>query len=142
LLIQEAGFDIERVSYCNTIFYLPVLLTRKAKNAWRAVSRRRGGTDRPLQSDLGDYPGPINDALYALMRAETRLMDRIDMPFGVSILAVARRPLEPERVRAQPAEIDAFARTQAAAADLEAEPVGAGVGDAIGAVAHYDASHL
>lgn len=93
-LIEEAGFTVDRVSYCNTALYLPVLLTRKAKNLWRAVSRQRPGEHRPLQSDLGDYPKPINEALYSLMRAETRLMERIDMPFGVSILAVATRPVD------------------------------------------------
>jgi hypothetical protein len=89
-LMEEAGFEVERVSYCNTALYLPVLLTRKAKNAWRTVAHRRSTEPRALQSDLGDYPKPVNDLLFALMRAETRLMDRMDMPFGVSILAEER----------------------------------------------------
>ena len=97
MLIQEAGFDVERLTYCNTALYLPVLVTRKLKNAWRTLSRNRAGVPRPLKSDLGDYPRPINDALYGLMRAETRLMDSFDMPFGVSILAVAMRPIETGR---------------------------------------------
>ena len=97
MLIQEAGFDVERLTYCNTALYLPVLAMRKLKNAWRALSRNRTGAPRPLKSDLGDYPRPINSALYGLMRAETRLMDSVDMPFGVSILAVATRPLETGR---------------------------------------------
>lgn len=96
-LIAEAGFEVDRVTYCNTALYLPVLVTRKAKNLWRALSRQRPGEHRPLQSDLGDYPKPINDALFTLMCAETKLMDRMDMPFGVSILAVARRPLASEQ---------------------------------------------
>lgn len=93
-LMEEAGFEVERVSYCNTALYLPVLLTRKAKNVWRAITQRRSAEPRALQSDLGDYPKPVNEALFAVMRAETRLMDRMDMPFGVSILAIARRPLQ------------------------------------------------
>src|SRR5215211_3553404 len=95
LLIQEAGFDVERLTYCNTALYLPVLLTRKLKNAWRTMSERRSAEQRPLKSDLGEYPRPINEALYGLMKAEIRLMQTIDMPFGVSILAIATRPLEP-----------------------------------------------
>jgi SAM-dependent methyltransferase len=91
-LMEEAGFTVDRVTYCNTALYVPVLLTRKAKNLWRSLSRQRAGEHRPLQSDLGDYPRPINEALYGLMKAETRLMERFDMPFGVSILAVATRP--------------------------------------------------
>lgn len=140
LLIQEAGFDIERVTYCNTVFYLPVLLTRKAKNAWRAIARRRGQRNRPLQSDLGDYPRPINHALYSLMRAETRLMDRVDMPFGVSILAVARRPLEPELAPISLDMPDTLLEPAPVLSGLpegieagSAEPVGAGTGSGYGA---------
>lgn len=140
LLIQEAGFDIERVTYCNTVFYLPVLVTRKAKNAWRSLSRRRGQENRPLQSDLGDYPGPVNDALYSLMRAETRLMDRFDMPFGVSILAVARRPLEPEREVVQTTGSNEILEPRSVLTGIEsaspngdvAEAVGAGAGSQYG----------
>jgi SAM-dependent methyltransferase len=95
LMIQEAGFDVERVTYCNTALYVPVLVTRKVKNAWRGLSRKWAGEQRPLQSDLGDYPRPVNDALYLLMKAEMRLMQKFDMPFGVSILAVATRPYAP-----------------------------------------------
>lgn len=133
LLIQEAGFDIERVTYCNTVFYLPVLLTRKIKNAWRTLSRRRGDEHRPLQSDLGDYPRPINEALFSLMKAETRLMERIDMPFGVSILAVATRPHEPARAQASPAVNDKIVKREPALAGMPAGSVNNGVGEAVGA---------
>jgi hypothetical protein len=42
---------------------------------------------------LHGYPKVINEALYRLMLLETRLLKRFNMPFGVSILAVARRPV-------------------------------------------------
>lgn len=95
-LIEEAGFSVDRVTYCNTALYLPVLITRKAKNLARAVTRRGKDEDRTLQSDLGEYPKPINDALSWLMRTETRIMRKTDLPFGVSILAVASRPVASE----------------------------------------------
>lgn len=94
-LVEEAGFTVDRVTYCNTALCVPVFVARKVKNLWRSLSLRRPGQDRPLQSDLGDYPAPVNAGLYLLMKAETKLMQRIDMPFGVSILAVATRPLDP-----------------------------------------------
>lgn len=94
-LIENAGFQTDRVTYCNTALYLPVLVTRKAKNLARALNLRRGGNaDHALKSDLGDYPSLVNDGLYKLMRGETRLMEHVNLPFGVSILAVATRPLE------------------------------------------------
>jgi SAM-dependent methyltransferase len=97
-LIQDAGFDLQRVSYCNTAPFLPVLATRKAKNLLRAIRRKRGTDHDLLQSDLDEYPAPVNAALHWLMRGETRLMRHVDLPFGVSILAVARRPLAVETV--------------------------------------------
>jgi len=93
-LIEEAGFTVERVTYCNTALCIPVLVTRKLKNLARSISSRKSGDDRPLKSDLGNYPAPLNEVLYRLMRAETWLMQKVDMPFGVSILAVATRPLD------------------------------------------------
>jgi len=94
-LIENAGFHADRVTYCNTALCLPVFVTRKAKNLARALNLRRGNSEgQELKSDLGDYPGFVNDGLYKLMRGETRLMERVNLPFGVSILAVATRPLE------------------------------------------------
>jgi SAM-dependent methyltransferase len=93
-LIETAGFEMDRITYCNTAMYVPVLVTRKAKNLARALNIKRGGHGHDnLQSDLGDYPPIINDALFKVMRGENRLMDRVNLPFGVSILAVAKRPL-------------------------------------------------
>jgi SAM-dependent methyltransferase len=108
-LVEEAGFDLQRVSYCNTALFLPVLAMRKAKNLLRSVRRVRGDARKTLRSDLDEYPAPINAALYWLMRGETRLMRHVDLPFGVSILAVARRPVATEPVVRVPAKGNAFA---------------------------------
>jgi len=115
-LIENAGFEIDRVTYCNTAGFVPVLVTRKAKNLARSLNLKRGGqADDDLRSDLGDYHPIINDALFKVMRGENRLMDRVNLPFGVSILAVAKRPLEAltapvpteARVRTEPASLSA-----------------------------------
>jgi SAM-dependent methyltransferase len=93
-LIENAGFEIDRVTYCNTATYVPVLVTRKAKNLVRSLNIRRGGEpSTELQSDLGDYHPVVNEALFNVMLGENRLLDRMNLPFGVSILAVAKRPL-------------------------------------------------
>jgi SAM-dependent methyltransferase len=134
MLIQEAGFDVERLTYCNTALYLPVLITRKLKNAWRSLSAKRSPGPRPPRSDLGNYPHPINEALYGLMKAETKLMESIDMPFGVSILAVATRPMDSALVGDNPStlieqldQISTQAPHESALIELAvAEPVGAG----------------
>jgi hypothetical protein len=82
------------VTYCNTALFPIVALVRRAQ----AVRRRfRPKVDAELDSDLHSYPRILNGLLYRLMLVETRLLRRWDMPVGVSILAVARRPLEPDR---------------------------------------------
>lgn len=109
-LIEEAGFDLQRVSYCNTALFLPILAVRKAKNILRAVRRARGATGDSLRSDLRAYPALVNSVLCWLMRGETRLMRHVDLPFGVSILAVARRPVATESVRWSEAKNDSPVR--------------------------------
>jgi len=91
-MLIDAGFDVSRVTYCNSALFVPVLAMRKAKTWWR---RFRGHSieDHPI-SDLAFYPKPVNEALYRILTTETRLMQHWDMPVGVSILAVAQRPLE------------------------------------------------
>jgi len=97
-LIEDAGFDLQRVSYCNTALFLPVLAMRKAKNLLRSARKSRRADPDALESDLDEYPGPINSALYWLLKGETKLMRHTDLPFGVSILAIAQRPLATEMV--------------------------------------------
>ena len=103
-MFDEAGFEVSRISYCNSLLFLPVLATRKAKT----FLRRFRGVDRrhEPESDLAHYPAPINHLLYRIVSLETKLLRRWSMPFGVSILAVAQRPLE--RAESEQEEIDSM----------------------------------
>lgn len=90
--LEIAGFEIDRVTYCNTALFPVVAVVRRAQ---AAIRRFRPKPDTELDSDLHSYPKLLNEVLYRLMLIENRLLRRFDMPVGVSILAVARRPLEP-----------------------------------------------
>jgi len=92
-LVAETGLEIERLTYCNTALFAPIYLARKVKNL-RERLVHNGATTSPEISDLSELPRPLNEALYRLLQAETRLMRRTDLPFGVSLLAVARKPLD------------------------------------------------
>jgi 2-polyprenyl-3-methyl-5-hydroxy-6-metoxy-1,4-benzoquinol methylase len=105
-LIEDAGFDLKRVTYCNTALFLPVLAMRKAKNVLRSARKSRRADPDALESDLDEYPAPINSALYWLLKAESKVVRHTDLPFGVSILAVARRPLATEPVVANAHKIN------------------------------------
>ena len=83
-LLRAAGFAPERLTYWNAAL-LPAVA------AARALSRRRRRGAGEARSDVRVPPGPINRGLLALVRAEGRLLRRIDLPAGSSILGVARR---------------------------------------------------
>ncbi len=91
-MIEDAGFDITRITYCNTAMFVPVFATRKFKTALRSL-RHADDVNDP-ESDLAEYPKPVNDLLYHIVSTETKLAKHVDMPFGVSILAVAQRPID------------------------------------------------
>lgn len=91
-LLHETGLEIERMTYCNTFLFGPILAARKLKNLKNRFVPRRDRAALP-DSDLNELPKPLNEALVWLMRAERRLMRRRDLPFGVSLLAIARKPL-------------------------------------------------
>jgi hypothetical protein len=91
-MMEQAGFEVTRITYCNSALFLPVLAMRKGKTWWRRA-RGHQKTDHPA-SDLAYYPKPINEALYRILSAETKVMEHWDLPIGVSILAVAQRPVE------------------------------------------------
>jgi SAM-dependent methyltransferase len=80
--IARAGLEPIRVTYLNTLL-LPLAA---AKRAAERLTRAEG-------DDLGPAP-PLLEAFFrAALAAERRLLRRRDLPIGVSLLAVARRPL-------------------------------------------------
>lgn len=83
-LLDHAGFAPERLTCWNA----PLL---PAVAAARLLSRRRARDAAAAHSDVVVPPAPLNRALLALVRAEGRVLRRVDLPAGSSILAVARK---------------------------------------------------
>jgi len=79
--LKEAGFTIERASYANITFFGPILLGR-----W--LMRLTGL--RPA-SENNVNMGMLNGLLGSIFGAESRWLQRMNLPFGVSIICVARR---------------------------------------------------
>jgi SAM-dependent methyltransferase len=102
-LIEAAGYSVDRVTYCNTVFFLPIFAIRKFKNLMRKARNSNGAHPDGLQSDLGDYPELMNEAAFRVMQMENGLMRHVNLPFGVSILAVAER-VAPVAERVVPSE--------------------------------------
>lgn len=82
-LLQGAGLEPLRVTYVNSLLFAPIVLRRRLEDLLypgRAAS------------DLKPSSGPINAGLLAVMRTERWLLERLNMPCGVSVFALARKP--------------------------------------------------
>ena len=78
--VGEAGFAVERVSYFNTLLFPVVAAVR----AWKRLVGARG-------HDLSRPPEPWNRALERVFALERHLVPRLALPFGSSLLLLARR---------------------------------------------------
>ncbi len=80
-LVRKAGFEVERATYANITFFLPILLGR-------ALMRLTGY--RPA-SENNLTVGFLNGFLGSVFGLEAPLLRHLNLPFGVSIVCVARR---------------------------------------------------
>ncbi len=80
-LAREAGYEIELLSPFNTLLFPPIA-------AVRLLGKLTGKDD----SDDALPPAPVNRILEAIFGLERGLVGRVPMPFGVSLVAVLRRP--------------------------------------------------
>jgi ubiquinone/menaquinone biosynthesis C-methylase UbiE len=82
-MLNRTGFEIEWLTYWNTILFPPITL-------WRVISRPRGRRLDP-RSDLHPLPRLLNRFLETQIALEWWLARRIRLPFGTSVFAVARK---------------------------------------------------
>ena len=80
-LAKEAGFEIELLSPFNSLLF-PLIA------GVRAIGKLRGHE----AADDAMPAKPVNAILDRVFGAEAGLIGRVPMPFGVSLLAVLRRP--------------------------------------------------
>jgi SAM-dependent methyltransferase len=85
-MLEAAGLHVERLSY-GLCFLFPVALALRSLQ--RLFRRRDAG---PPRTGIIRVPVWVNRLLIALMDVENALLARANLPVGVSIVAVARRP--------------------------------------------------
>jgi len=85
-LIEESGLHIERLSYINCLIFPPALAIRLGKRGLRRIA---GATT--LKPEIYDLPRWFNSALITLLGLERALLQRVNLPFGVSLLCLARK---------------------------------------------------
>lgn len=79
--VVQAGFEVERASYANITFFLPTLLGR--------LLMRATGI-RPA-SEANITIESLNGVLGKILGAESYWLRHLNLPFGVSIVCVARK---------------------------------------------------
>jgi SAM-dependent methyltransferase len=80
--LRTAGFEPLRITYLNTILFPPIVLVRRLQDLRQPDLAK---------SDVEDTGEPINALLLTVLRAERAMLRVTDLPFGVSLFAVARR---------------------------------------------------
>ena len=79
-MLRGCGFKLVRSTYANTLLFWMAAFHR-------LLSRLRGGSE----SDVQPPPDWINRSLLKAMRLEAILLRRIRFPFGLSVIALARK---------------------------------------------------
>ncbi|HEX9700231.1 MAG TPA: class I SAM-dependent methyltransferase [Acidobacteriota bacterium] len=88
--VQGAGLETVHASYFHMLLFPAAAALRVGKRVLLGPPR----TDIPARSDLTAVAPWLNTTLSTLYRLETPLAARFRLPFGVSLLVLARRPLE------------------------------------------------
>lgn len=79
-----AGFDVERCTYFITFFFFPILFIRILQSIFKHSTH-------PKTSHI-ELPKIINQFLISILAFEQWLLHFINLPFGVSIVCIARKP--------------------------------------------------
>ena len=87
-LVAEAGFGVLHASYYHTMLF-PAAAAKRL--AGRARGARVDGGAGHGRSDLGRVPRWLNRSLIGLYAVESALAARYRLPFGLSLVVVARR---------------------------------------------------
>ena len=78
-VLEDSGFRIDRLTHFNTLLFPAVALVR--------LLGRPFGLDA---AGTGVPPSGVNGLLYRIFRSERRVIRLLSLPFGVSLLAIAR----------------------------------------------------
>ena len=87
ILLEQAGFCIERATYWNFCLFFPALLVRTIR---RVFSRQRRGKEG---GDLTASGKIVNRIFEGVLKFENSVLaSGLNFPFGLSLFAIARKP--------------------------------------------------
>ncbi|MFH1376315.1 MAG: class I SAM-dependent methyltransferase [Candidatus Woesearchaeota archaeon] len=76
--LREMGFKIEKITYINT-FLFPIALIKRLTES------------KNTKSELKPLPKIINDLFINILYLESKIINIINLPFGLSIICLARK---------------------------------------------------
>ncbi len=79
-VLEQAGFEVERTTYANITFFMPILLMRKLM--------RLTGIKAETENNIN--VSALNGVLGTMLGAESAILKYVNIPFGVSGLCVGR----------------------------------------------------
>lgn len=79
--LEAAGLEVERITYFNSLLLPAAYASRWVARA--TESKKALGVEMPSR--------PVNETMKAVFSIETALLHRVDLPVGMSLLAVARK---------------------------------------------------
>ena len=89
-LLEQAGFQVKKISYFMTFLFLPVLFSRFIGNIINRVLLR----DLHKQSEISMPPSILNSLLEMIMGVEASLIQKTSLPFGVGLVVLAEKPIK------------------------------------------------
>ncbi len=93
-LFESAGFQVEKASYINFFLFpliLPAVLLIKLKERLRPPPPTQNTSNVSVP-----IAGWINKTLAAIFSFERHVLARISVPFGHSLILIARKPIPPK----------------------------------------------
>jgi len=87
-LVEGNGCELVRFTYMNSLLFPIAWLVR----TWQQARRKLlGATDRVPHTDFVDYHPVVNAMLQAAFTSETPLVTTVGLPFGLSLVCLARK---------------------------------------------------
>jgi SAM-dependent methyltransferase len=84
--LEQVGLEVTRVTYFEPLYLAPLWLYRN----WKKLTTRGGGLAQ--RDDFVALFRPLNTLMASLVAAERFVLRHFDLPFGVTLLALARKP--------------------------------------------------
>ncbi len=90
--VEASGFQVQRMTYINSFLFPISVVFRQAKNLW-SWAMRKLGIEVKAKSDFRSTAPPwINPLLLKVFTSESRFLKHADLPFGLSICCIVRKP--------------------------------------------------